>query len=63
MTSVGAYQYVEDGKCHSVVRGLCNLDLVEKDRDKWQFGDILKMRELFTYRFDEEKGVVKTYEN
>lgn len=63
MTSVGAYQYVENGKCHSVVRGLCNLDLIEQDRDKWQFGDILNMKELFTYRFDEEKGVVKTYEN
>lgn len=63
MTSVGAYQYVEDGKCHSVVRGLCNLDLVEKDRDKWQFGDILKMKQVFTYRFSEDKGVYKTYEN
>lgn len=62
MTSVGAYQYIENGKCHSVVRGLCNLDLIEKNRDKWKFGDILKMKELFTYRFDSEKGVVKAYE-
>lgn len=63
MTSVGAYQYVEDGVCHSVVRGLCNLDLIEKDRTKWKFGDIKKLREVFTYRFDEEKGVYKTWQD
>lgn len=60
MTSEGRYQYVEDGVCHTVVRGLCNLDAVEPDRDKWQFGDIMKIDQMFTYRFDEEKGVYKT---
>lgn len=62
MTSSGAYQYLEDGVCHSVVRGLCNLDAVEPDRTKWKFGDIKLMKELFTYRFKEEIGVVKTYD-
>lgn len=60
MTGPGAYQYVENGKCHTVVRGLCNLDAVEPDREKWKFGDILNIKNMFTYRFDEEKGVIKT---
>lgn len=62
MVSAGMYQYIEEGICHSVVRGICNLDAVEPDRDKWQFGDILKIQELYTYKFDEERGVYKTYE-
>lgn len=60
MTSEGRYQYVEDGVCHTVVRGLCNLDASEPDRDKWQFGDILKIDQMFTYKFDDDKGVIKT---
>ena len=60
MTSEGRYQYVEDGVCHTVVRGLCDLDAVEPDRDKWQFGDIRKINQMFTYRFDQDKGVYKT---
>lgn len=63
MCSEGRYQYVENGVCHTVVRGLCNLDISEPDRDKWQFGDIMKIHDLLTYRFDEKLGVVKTYEN
>lgn len=62
MTSEGRYQFVEDGVCHTVVRGLCNLDAQEPDRDKWQFGDILKIEDIYTYKFDPEKGVYKTYE-
>ena len=60
MTSEGRYQYVEDGVCNTVVRGLCDLDAKEPDRSKWQFGDILKIGQLFTYSFDEDKGVYKT---
>ena len=60
MTGPGAYQYVENGKCHTVVRGLCNLDAIEPDREKWNFGDILNIKNMFTYRFDEEKGVIKS---
>lgn len=62
MTSVGSYQYVEDGKVHSVVRGKCNIDSIEPDRDKWEFGIILKMKELCVYTLDKEKGVVEVWE-
>ena len=62
MTSEGRYQYEENGVCHTVVRGICNLDAQEPDRDKWQFGDIRKIEDIFTYKFSEEKGVYKTYE-
>ena len=62
MTSEGRYQYVEDGICHTVVRGLCDLDLVEPDRDKWEFGAIKNIEESFTYEFNEKRGVFKTYE-
>lgn len=62
MTGPGSYQYIENGVCESVVRGLCNLDAAEPDRAKWQFGDILNLKQVFTYRFNEEKGVYKTYE-
>lgn len=62
MCGPGSYQYVENGKCESVVRGLCNLDAIEPDREKWQFGDILNLKNIFTYKFNEEKGVYKTYE-
>lgn len=62
MTSEGRYQYKENGVCTTVVRGLCNLDAVQPNRDKWEFGDILNIDQMFTYRFDEEKGVYKTHE-
>ena len=60
MTGPGSYQYVEDGVCHSVVRGLCNLDAAEPDRSKWKFGDILNIKQYSTYKFDKERGVYKT---
>lgn len=60
MLSAGKYQYVENGVCHSVVRGLCDLDSKEPDRSKWKFGDIKLCGSLHTFIFDEEQGVVKT---
>ena len=60
MISEGAYQYVENGVCHSVVRGLCSLDAAKPDRTEWEFGDILHLGDFFTYKFDDEKGVIKT---
>ena len=60
MTSEGRYQYVENNTCHTVVRGLCNLDTLEPERDNWKFGDILKIDQMLTYQFNEEKGVYKT---
>ena len=62
MTGPGSYQFVENGVCESVVRGLCNLDAAEPDRTKWKFGDILNLEQVFTYKFNEDKGVYKTYE-
>ena len=60
MTSEGAYQYEENNVCYSVVRGLCNLDLVEPDRTKWKFGDILNLNNVYTFKFNFIKGVYKT---
>ena len=62
MVSVGAYQYIENGVCYTVVRGKCNLDSIEPDRTKWQFGDIKKMKELAAYTWDNEKGVIELWQ-
>ena len=59
MMSKGAYQFEENGKCHSVVRGICNLDALEPDREKWKFGDIKNLTYVVTYKFVEGEGVVK----
>ena len=37
--SKGAYEYIEDGSYHPVVRGQTKLDRI-KPRDQWQWGDI-----------------------
>lgn len=63
MTSKGSYQYVENGVCKTVLRGICELDVKEPDRDKWNFKDILKIGNIFTYRFDSKKGVIKTWQD
>lgn len=60
MTGPGAYQYVENGVCHSVVRGICNLDAEKPNRADWEFGDIMNIESYSTYRFDVDKGVYKT---
>ncbi len=39
--SKGAYEFVEDGKYHPVVRGRTTLDKV-KPREEWEWGDIYK---------------------
>ena len=62
MASVGAYQYVEDGICHTVVRGKCNLDSIEPDRSKWNFGAIMKIKDIVAYTFDEREGVVELWQ-
>lgn len=59
MKSKGAYQFIEDGVCHSVVRGLTLLDR-EKDRSLWEFGDIFNENAVEEYyAFDADKGVIK----
>lgn len=51
--SNGAYEYMEDGKYHAVVRGSTRLDKLI-DREDWQWGDIYKYDaiSILTYRFD-----------
>lgn len=61
--SKGAYQYLENGKCHSVVRGTSNLDILH-ERDDWKFGEIMSQElKVEKYRFDKEIGVIKTWQN
>ena len=50
--SSGAYEYIEDGKYHAVVRGVPN-DL----KDNWQWGDIYNNHPMI-YVWDDEEGVV-----
>lgn len=57
----GAYQFIENGKVHSVVRGLSNLDKLH-ERDEWEFGEILRPDICISaFKFDVEKGVVKVW--
>lgn len=59
--SPGAYQYIEDGKVKTVLRGTCALDYIKPDRDTWEWREIAD-QVLYKFKFDEEKGVVR-YEN
>lgn len=58
MKSKGAYQFIEDGVCHTVVRGTTELDK-EKERETWSFGEIFNHIAMEYYEFNEEQGVVK----
>lgn len=59
--SSGAYQYIEDGVVHSVVRGFSNLDKIKPDRKTWLWREIDKYPGVFMYKFDKEKGVIKEW--
>lgn len=60
--SKGAYQYLEDGICHSVVRGTSNLDMLH-EREDWAFGEIMSQDlKVEKYKFDKEQGVIKTWQ-
>lgn len=49
--SPNKYQFIEDGKVHTVISGTTILDRV-KPRDKWEWGDIyLDGAEVITYKF------------
>lgn len=54
--SNGAYEFIENGEYHAVVRGSTTLDGIEPDRSKWQWGDIYKTG-LRLFKFDKDKGV------
>ena len=59
--SKGAYQYIEDGICYSVVRGRTNLDNII-DRTEWKFGQILEKKVFIKkYSRNDDVGVVETY--
>lgn len=56
--SDGAYEFIEDGQYHAVVRGKTNYDFVES-REHWQWGDIFRHGLTFIkYRWDKDEGVV-----
>lgn len=58
--SNGAYEFIEDGKYHAVVRGTSTYDVINPDRTEWSWGDIYKAN-ILTFRFDEGVGII--YEN
>lgn len=59
MKSSGAYEYIEDGEYHPVVRG------VPKDKSsKWTWGGIYsKEAEVVMYKFIEGEGIIRYEEN
>lgn len=59
--SSGAYQYIEDGAVHSVVRGFSRLDALKPDRSKWLWREIDEYPGVFMYKFDEDEGVIKEW--
>lgn len=55
--SVGAYEYIENGKYTAVVRGLIGYDSVEPDRNKWKWGDIYKGESILFYIEPEQRRI------
>lgn len=57
--SDGAYEFIEDGEYHAVIRGRTNYDAV-KPRSEWEWGDIYrKEASVIQYDFNEYEGVFK----
>lgn len=55
--SPGAYEFIERGKYHVVLRGFCNKDKV-KPRDEWEWGDIYNIIEYMFKESLEEYGII-----
>lgn len=56
--SDGAYEYIENGEYHAVLRGRTNYDLIEP-RDNWKWGDIYQDDlVVLKYKWDDATGVV-----
>lgn len=56
--SDGAYEFIENGEYHPVIRGETRLDTL-KPRSKWQWGDIYQEdAKVFKFKFIEGKGIV-----
>lgn len=56
--SAGVYQYLEDGKCKTVMRGISSLDYIKPDRDTWGWREI-DNQSIYKFEFIENIGVVK----
>lgn len=55
--SAGAYEFIEDGKYHPVIRGRTNYDLI-KPRTEWEWGDIYrKESKPFLFYWKEGEGI------
>jgi hypothetical protein len=53
MAGAGAYEYIEDGVYHPVIRGIPNTT-----KTKWEWGDIYKEKAIpDIFMFTEEEGV------
>ena len=63
MKSPGVYQYMEDGKVVTVMRGLCNLDRIKK-REDFEWRDIYKTDVDFLHtEYNKDTGVIEYYES
>lgn len=58
--TAGAYQYIEDNKVNTVLRGYTQLDRI-KSRDEWSWHEIDNAA-VYTYKFDNDKGIIKNGE-
>lgn len=56
--SRGAYEYIENGVYHPVVRGHTRLD-DKKPRDQWEWGDIFNYGFIYKYAFNPETRKVE----
>lgn len=59
--SAGAYQYIEDGTVHSVVRGYTSLDQI-KPRSEWGWREIDTNNKVYFHKFIKGQGVEKVWE-
>jgi hypothetical protein len=57
--SDGAYEFIEDGKYHAVIRGQTSYDSIKPNRDEWEWGDIYRAT-IIGWKFDNKKGVYFT---
>lgn len=55
--SAGSYQYIENGKVHTVYRGTCSLDKIKPDRDTWEWREIDNYKGI-TFEFNKDRGIV-----
>ena len=56
--SAGAYQYIEDGKCKTTLRGTCDLDFIKPDRDTWGWREI-DGHAPYRFEFVEGIGIIR----